>query len=180
MSASNEIINRVSTKAFNNDKFNGCGQAVLGALQEEFGIGDSESFKAATMFAGGVADRGGTCGALIGALMALGLVIGRAEMEDEPTFSNALDASQDLIEGFKEGLQKHFGFKRKLESTLCEDVQDRIYGRSFSTRDEKGLEDEKEWQAFLDAGGHTERGCLTTCAIAAGVAAQKLLQLKEK
>ena len=180
MPASNEIINRARTKALNNDRYNGCAQAVLGALQEEFGIGDLESFKSATMFAGGAADRGGTCGALVGALMALGLVIGREKMEDEPAFSNALDVSQDLIEGFKEGLQKHFGFKKKLESTLCEDIQDRIYGRSFSTRDEKGLVDEKEWQAFLDAGGHTERGCLTTCAIAAEVAAQKLLQLKER
>ncbi|GAH17783.1 unnamed protein product [marine sediment metagenome] len=139
-----------------------------------------QSFKSATVLAGGVADRGETCGALIGALMALGLVIGREKMEDEPTFSNALDACQDLIERFKEGLQKQFGFKKKLESTLCKDIQERIYGRYFSSRDEKGLADEKEEQAFLDAGGHTEKGCLTTCAIAAEVAAQKLFKLREK
>jgi len=172
MSANNEIINRVRSKALNNDRYSGCSQAVLGALQEEFGIGDLESFKSATVLAGGVADRGETCGALIGALMGLGLVIGRQKMEDELTFSNALDACQDLIERFKEGLQKHFGFKKKLENTLCKDIQERIYGRSFSSRDEK------EEQAFLDAGGHTEKGCLTTCAIAAEVAAQKLLKLK--
>ena len=46
--------------------------------------------------------------------MALGLVIGREKMEDEPTFSNALDACQDLVERFKEGLQRHFGFEKKL------------------------------------------------------------------
>ena len=101
-------------------------------------------------------------------------------MEDELTFSNALDACQDLVESFKEGLQRHFGFERKLENTLCKDIQERIYGRFFRERDEKGLRDEKEEQAFLDAGGHTEKGCLTTCAIAAEVAAQKLLKLKEK
>ena len=180
MLANSEIINRVRAKALNNDRYSGCSQSVLGALQEEFEIGDLESFKSATMLAGGVANRGETCGALIGALMALGLVIGREKMEDEPTFSNALDACQDLVERFKEGLQRHFGFERKLENTLCKDIQERIYGRFFRERDEKGLRDEKEEQAFLDAGGHTEKGCLTTCAIAAEVAAQKLLRLKEK
>ena len=180
MSANNEIINRVRSKALNNDRYSGCSQAVLGALQEEFGIGDLESFKSATVLAGGVADRGETCGALIGALMALGLVIGRQKMEDEFTFSNALDACQDLVESFKEGLQRHFGFERKLENTLCKDIQERIYGRFFRERDEKGLRDAEEEQAFLDAGGHTEKGCLTTCAIAAEVTAQKLLKLKEK
>ena len=76
--------------------------------------------------------------------MALGIVIGREKMEDEPTFSNALNASQDLVESFKKGLQRHFGFERKLENTLCKDIQERIYGRFFRERDEKGLRDEKE------------------------------------
>ena len=180
MSANNEIINRVRSRALNNDRYSGCSQAVLGALQQEFGIGDLESFKSATVLAGGVADRGETCGALIGALMGLGLVIGRQKMEDELAFSNALDICQDLVERFKEGLQRHFAFKKKLKNTLCKDIQERIYGRSFSSRDEKGLRNEKEEQAFLDAGGHTERGCLTTCAIAAEVAARKLLEFKDK
>ena len=174
MSVNDEIIKRARTKAFNNDIYSGCSQAVLGALQEEFGIGDLESFKSATVLSGGGAYRGETCGALIGGLMAMGLLIGREKMEDEPTFYNACDACQDLIERFKEELQKQFGFKRKLESTLCRDIQERIYGRSFN------FVDEQEQQAFLDAGGHTEKGCLTTCAIGAEVAAQELLKLKER
>jgi C_GCAxxG_C_C family probable redox protein len=173
MPANKETIERVRAKAFNNDKYSGCSQAVLGALQEEFGIGNLESFKSATVLSGGGARRGETCGALIGALMALGLVIGREKMEDTPTYNKAMDLSQDLVEGFKAELQKQFGFKKRLESTLCRDIQEGIYGRSFN------LADEKERQAFYDAGGHTERGCLTTCAIAAELAAQKLLQLKK-
>lgn len=172
-SANDEIVKRVRTKAFNNDKFSGCSQAVLGALQEEFGIGNTESFKSATVLSGGGAHRGETCGALIGGLMAIGLLIGREKMEDEDTFFKTCDACQDLIERFKEELQKHFRFKKKLESTLCRDVQERIYGRPFN------FVDEKERQAFLDAGGHTEKGCLTTCGIGAEVAAQELLKLKE-
>jgi hypothetical protein len=43
MPANKETIERVRAKAFNNDKYSGCSQAVLGALQEEFGIGNLES-----------------------------------------------------------------------------------------------------------------------------------------
>jgi C_GCAxxG_C_C family probable redox protein len=174
MSTKDEIIKRVGMKAFNNDLYGGCSQAVLGALQEELGIGDLASFKSATALSGGGAYRGETCGALIGALMAIGLVLGREKMEDEAAFWRASDACQPVVERFKEELKKQFGFNKQLESTLCREIQERIYGRSFD------FTQEQERQAFLDAGGHTEKGCLTTCAISAAVAADELLKLKER
>ena len=162
MSASEEIIKRVRARAFNNDnRYSCCSQAVLEALQEEFKIGNSQSLKSATALDGGVACLGETCGAVIGALMALGLVIGREKMEDTLAYDNTGNASRELIERFKVELQKHFEFKEKLESTLCRDIQKKILGRSFN------FLDEKENQAFLNVGAHTERGCLTVCAIAA-------------
>jgi C_GCAxxG_C_C family probable redox protein len=173
MSANKGLIPRVRAKALENDRYSGCAQAVLGALQGELEIGDVQSFKAATALSGGVARRGETCGALIGALMGLGLVLGREEMSDTPAYGRTMDASQDLVERFKAALQAQFGFKHALSSTLCRDIQQRIYGRAFD------LADEGERQAFLAAGGHTEFGCLKTCAIAAEVAAQKLLELTE-
>ena len=48
------IIERVRMKATRNDRYSGCAQAVLGALQETLGIGNPESFKAATVLSGGV------------------------------------------------------------------------------------------------------------------------------
>ncbi|GAG18326.1 unnamed protein product, partial [marine sediment metagenome] len=87
-----EIIQRVKAKALANDKFSGCSQSVLGALQEEFDIGDMQSFKAATVHSGGFR-RGETCGALIGGLMGLGLAIGRGKMEDTDTYQKAMDVS---------------------------------------------------------------------------------------
>jgi len=166
-----EHIQRVKKKALENDFHSGCSQAVLGALQEEFGIGNKESFKAATVLSGGVARQGETCGAIIGALSALGLVIGRERMEDEEVYKAMMAPSMEVRTRFMEELKKQFGFEGNLESTLCWHIQEKIYGRSFY------LANEEERQAFLDAGGHSETGCPKVCGIAAQVAAEKLLEL---
>ena len=166
-----ERIQRVKRKALENDFYSGCSQAVLGALQEEFDIGNNESFKAATVLSGGVARQGETCGAIIGALSALGLVIGRERMEDEETYKAMMAPSMEVRTRFMEELKKQFGMDGELESTLCRHIQQKIYGRSFY------LANEKERQEFLDAGGHSETGCPKTCGIAAQVAAEKILEL---
>jgi len=45
-----ERILRVKEKVLENDRdYVGCSQSVLGALQDEFGIGNKESFKASTV-----------------------------------------------------------------------------------------------------------------------------------
>ena len=166
-----ERIQRTKRKALENDFHSGCSQSVLGALQEEFGIGNKESFKAATVLSGGVARQGETCGAIIGALSALGLVIGRERMEDEETYKAMMPPSIEVRTRFREELKKQFGFEEELESTLCRDIQEKIYGRSFY------MVDDEERQAFLDAGGHDETGCPKVCGIAAQVAAEKILEL---
>ncbi len=123
------------------------------------------------MLSGGVARQGETCGAIIGALLALGLVIGRERMEDEEAYKAMMEPSIEVRSRFKEELKKQFGFEEELESTLCCHIQEKIYGRSFY------LANEEERQAFLDAGGHDETGCPKVCGIAAQVAAEKLLEL---
>ena len=166
-----ERIQRVTRKALENDFYSGCSQSVLGALQEEFGIGNKESFKATTVLSGGIARQGETCGAIIGALSALGLVIGRERIEDEETYKAMMPPSIEVRTRFKEELKKQFEFEEELESTLCRDIQEKIYGRSFY------MADDEERQAFFDAGGHDETGCPKVCGIAAQVAAEKILEL---
>jgi len=173
MMLKNEIIQRVKRKALENDKFGGCSQSVLGSLQEEFGIGNKESFKSATVLSGGLAKRGETCGALIGALLALGLVVGRERIEDTERYAKAMEPAGKIIDRFKEELSKQFGFKEGLKSSLCEEIQEKIYGRSFKLTTEEG------YQAFLDAGGHSDDGCPKVCAIAAQVAAEEILIIRE-
>jgi len=168
---SEERIQRVKRKALEYDRdYIGCSQSVLGALQEEFGIGNKESFKAATVLSGGVARKGETCGAIIGALSALGLVIGRERIEDTEAYQAMMEPSIEMRALFREELNKQFGFKEEVESTLCRHIQEKIYGRSFDLSNEEGR------QAFEDAGGHSETGCPKVCGIAAQLAAEKILE----
>ncbi len=169
-----EQIERVRRKAHEYDKFSGCSQAVILSLQEEFGIGNEESFKAATVFGGGVSYQGETCGALIGALMALGLVIGRETMEDTPTYRASMKHAINICGRFREELNSQLGFEHRLTSSLCKDIQRSIYGRSFD------MTNKEDYQAFLDAGGHGDEGCLRVCAIAAQVAAEKILDIMKR
>jgi len=165
-----------TTQAFKaaqaNDHYSGCAQAVLGAVQDTLGIGNAESFRAATVLSGGVARRGETCGALLGALLALGLVIGRDDMKDTATYARAADAAQPVIEDFKEKVQTAFGLTEPLKSTLCRDIQARIFGRSFVMYDKADL------QAFLAAGGHDADKCPRVCGLAAAAVTEAILSQK--
>lgn len=147
---------------------------MLLSLQEEFGIGDLQSFKAATALAGGVARRGETCGALLGALMALGLAIGRERIDDAEASARAAGPATEICRRFQQELQTQFGFAQPLESSLCRDIHVRIYGHVFN------LTDAAERKAFLEAGGHSAKGCPKVSAVAAQVAAEELIKLGKK
>lgn len=169
-----ELIGKIREMAHGYDKYSGCSQSVLLALQEGLKIGDLESFKAATVLSGGVARRGETCGAILGGLMALGLAYGRAKIEDTDQYVKACKVADEVCRDFQRQLGIEFGFKEPLESILCREIQGKIYGRSFDLRDEA------QRQAFLDAGGHSDEGCYKVCGIAAEASARKILQILGK
>jgi len=162
---------QVGRRALEYDKLSGCSQSVLLALQEAFGIGDHMSFKAATTLSGGVARRGETCGALLGGLLALGLVRGREDIRDTQAYRDAMVPANEVVDEFKARLRREFGFKKPLESTICRDIQRSIYGRGYD------LSKPEDYKAFLDAGGHGDLGCPKVCAVAAEVAAEKIQAL---
>ncbi len=168
-----DLVARIGRVALENDHYSGCSQAVLGALQTELGIGDSESFRAATSLSGGVARRGETCGALLGALLGLGLVCGRDDMKDTPAYGRAVDEAQSVIDDFKTTVQTRFGLCSPLQSTLCRDIQAQIFGRAFD------MVDNADRKAFLDAGGHDDDKCPLVCATAAEAAARAILKLRQ-
>jgi C_GCAxxG_C_C family probable redox protein len=77
-----------------------CAEAVVATFARRHGL-DADALQAmATGFCSGMGRTGGTCGALTGATMALGLTLGRRESSDsvEPAFA----AVQALVSRFAE------------------------------------------------------------------------------
>jgi hypothetical protein len=126
-----------------------------------------------SVLAGGIARQGETCGAIIGALAALGLIVGREKIQDSETYRAAMVPAMELYNRFKTELEKEYG-KGAFRSTICRYIQERLYGRGFI------MTDPKEREAFEAAGGHSDKGCPLVCAVAAGIAAEKLSDLKLK
>lgn len=114
--------------------FANCAQGTLLALQEQFDLGDSQTLKAATAMSG-IALRGETCGAVMGAMMAIGMVFGREKPEDFAAVQRTISVSRKLCKQFEET----FG------SCNCRDVQQRIFGRDFK------LLDPEDMAAFVKA-----------------------------
>jgi C_GCAxxG_C_C family probable redox protein len=168
-----EKIKAIREKAHANENMSGCSQAVIAALQEGLAIGDVQSLKAASAFAGGMARRGESCGALVGALMALGLEEGREKLEDLPKLQSTIADGYVLSNEFMRRLEKEWGLKNPLPSTLCRDIQLALYGRSWN------LADSAQRTDFINSGGHGDNGCLKVCGVAAEVAAEMILKKRE-
>jgi hypothetical protein len=109
---------------------------------------------------------------LIGALSALGLVVGRDKIEDTKRYRSGMDLAGKLRSRFVEEMKAQFGLSDPLDNTLCRQIHLAIFGRSFD------LSKPEEFQAFLKAGGHEDRGCPKVCGVAAEVASEVMLALR--
>jgi C_GCAxxG_C_C family probable redox protein len=159
-----KLLNEIFELALENDmKYFGWTQSVLAALQEKMNIGTKEVFKAGSALAGGVARQAETCGAVTGSIMAVGSIIGRERLEDLEQYQKAMGTAYQIY-----GL-----FKEKVGHTLCWEIHKIRYGRVYR------LFVPEERQAFHDIGGHSRKGCPEVCGIAARIAAEVILDLKE-
>lgn len=137
---------------------------MLASLQEKLNIGNETSFMAGNSLAGGVARYGETCGALTGALMALGMVAGRKRIEDVDAYQACMQIAYEVREKFLE-LVGH---------TLCAEIHKILLGRPYR------LYDDEDRQRFHDDGGHERTGCPGVCGKAARIAAEIILREREK
>ncbi len=127
-----------------------------------------------TLLAGGVVRCGETCGAVIGALAALGIVAGREKIEDVATYRGLIPAGLELRAAILKQIQTEFGIKDNLESALCWGIQDEVFGRHFDLRKAD------EMAAFQEARKTSANGgCARVAGIAAEVAAKKILEMKK-
>jgi hypothetical protein len=129
---------------------------------------------AMTLLAGGVVRCGETCGTIIGALAALGIVAGRENIEDVAAYRALIPAGLEVRAAILKQIKDEFGFKNELSSALCEDIQDALYGRHFDLKTPEGM------AAFQAAKKESvPGGCPRVAGIAAEVAAKKILEMKK-
>jgi C_GCAxxG_C_C family probable redox protein len=137
---------------------------VLASLQEKLGIGNEVSFMAGSSLAGGVARYGETCGALTGALMALGMVAGRKRIEDFDAYQSCMELAYEVREKFLESVGH----------TLCAEIHKILLGRTYR------LYDDEDRERFHEDGGHDRTGCPGVCGKAARIAAEIILREREE
>jgi C_GCAxxG_C_C family probable redox protein len=136
-----ELLNKIEKTAHDYEKeFHGCSRCVFKALQDHLDLGDGPSLKASTPLAAGVAMRGETCGALLGGLLAVGIVTAKEDLKDSNALNNSLAAGFRLARK----VEKEFG------TTNCTKIQTNRLGRFYS------LADPEQYKAFIEAGGYVE------------------------
>ncbi len=86
-------------KHYFDQKFH-CSQAVLVAFAEELGLSEEQALKLGACFGGGMC-KGEVCGACTGALMALGLKYGQADVADLESKKRTNDITVKFLDLFK-------------------------------------------------------------------------------
>lgn len=119
---------------------NNCAQSSYLALTEQFEIKGDEVLKALTPLPG-IAERGETCGALTGPLMVFGLIYGRGKnnLHDWNVYRDSLIPSGKFCRLFE----------KELGSTMCHDIQETKFGRSFQLTNPEDLREFQEADATV-------------------------------
>jgi hypothetical protein len=169
------LLEAVGKAAYENDLiFPGCAQATLDALQTCLGLGNGEIFRAVSAVPG-AARNGEVCGAVMGGIMAISLAYGsdkehflsvdiapdRNKWED-PEFLRDYEEAASRAGEFTDRFKAEFG------SLRCYGVQEKLFGRSWNTRDPKELEE------FHQVDSHPK--CGRVCQLAARFAAEVILK----
>ena len=127
-------------------------------------MGSAEVFKAGSALAGGVARRGETCGALTGAIMAVcSSLDGRG-----------LKIGSNMEKRWKKPVGFMTGLTKKSATRFVAEIHKKRYGKVYH------LNIPEERTAFHEMGGHSRTGCPEVCGIAARIAAEVLLGIKER
>lgn len=154
-----ELIKAIYQRGFEYEqRYYGCAQCVLGAVQDYFPI-NSALFKAATSFSGGMASTiEGPCGPLMAGVMVLSYFFGRSR-ED---FSDIalLRRPGPLVRAYWEKFKSTYG------GETCREVQVHLFGRAYH------FLDGDEYRRYEEAGGHLDK-----CPAVVGQASAWLAEL---
>jgi C_GCAxxG_C_C family probable redox protein len=111
-----------------------CSQAVFTSIAQDFGISEDDCLRIGAAFGGGMARCQMTCGAVTGALMAIGLKYGRALNDNQ---EKKAETYEKTLEFFSE-------FKKRNGSVNCKEL---LRGLDMNDpEDKKIIEDLKLFQ----------------------------------
>lgn len=167
MESREEILQKVYDLAFKYEAERGsCPQCVLSAIMETLDVGDPETVKAADALAGGTAlSAQGTCGALVGGLLAISSIVGRS-YED-------FSAGERKRRVFMYSKKLYDKFIEEYGSPICKDVHQKLFGRTFN------LMDKEDYAEFEKMGAHVDK-CPAVSGKTAQWAAEIILDLKKR
>ena len=169
MESREETLEQVYKLAFKYEAERGsCPQCVLAAIMETLDIIDEKTIKAVDAMAGGTGlSTEGTCGALVGGLLAISLFVGRSYAD----FSKG-ERKRRVFQYAKKLCDK---FKEEYGSIICKDVHKKLFGRTFN------MLDPKDYALFEKAGAHVDK-CPEVSGKTAKWATEIILEdlLKEK
>jgi C_GCAxxG_C_C family probable redox protein len=166
-----EIIRAIQEQAYRHQmNYRGCCQVQVKALTDHLGFFSQEVFRAATPFAAGVARKGDQCGHLTGAIMVIGLYIGRNDFRDsgqpKEFGPSPYSASQDLAGELYEKFKQFWG------TTKCFDVQEKLVGKRLDVT-------KPDVQKMVESGEYFDvlsKVCCNVAASTAKMAAEILLR----
>jgi C_GCAxxG_C_C family probable redox protein len=152
MPGNNEIpsVTNIAQKAYDlayeyEAKYGVCSQCVVLAVMEAFGDANSEVFKSAFGFGGGIGNLSHLCGALSGGVMMISLAYGR-ELKNLSTQTEGQKRKcHEMVRDLYTRFVQEYG------SSECADVHMRLFGRTFNQLDDG------DFQEFLRLGGHVDK-----------------------
>lgn len=110
----------------------GCAQTVVAAIFDALGIWNEDVFKSASGLADGLGLTGdGSCGALVGASMVIGLLFGREKQDFKDMYKP--------MKSYKLVKELHDRYVNKYGTCRCHDVQESTMGKSFNLWDPDGM-----------------------------------------
>ena len=162
-----EILQKVYDLAYKYEAERGsCPQCVFSAIMEVLKIGSPETVKAADGLAGGTAlSTQGTCGALVGGIMAISAVVGRT-YED-------FSAGGYRRRVFQYSKKLYDKFEEEYGSIICKDIHKKIFGRTFD------FMDSNDYAEFEKLGGHVDK-CTSVSGNVARWTAEIILDFLQK
>ncbi len=160
-----EVLQKAYQLAFDNERtYTGCSQTVLAALREVFPEIGADVVRASSALAGGVARQGESCGALIGAVMAISALFGRERLEDMAQYQRAMEPAMTI----------HRRFEEEIGHTICAEIHKIRYGRVYD------LSRPEEREVFREIGCRNLKGCPVVCGTAARLAAEAIVDMREE